>query len=427
MTAMSAPNDITGDNKPTLFFTNDLKKKLDLHSSSASDDDRKSTPPLVTLQSNTSTLSTPESLAPCSFPSSQPIDSKISAEDREQMARDYITQRGFTFTYDDLDPNGQLRANRLMSHDRGWSPIKGETVGKGVSLCREHTTFKREFNSFCSSFSEGPAWRSRVFFDESAMDDYLVIRRQKGGFCYMNASIIFQHYLQCKRTTGPKDHTMLDLSTYIRDSMTNDEVAQYLQKCGSGGSDIFYSGITGIPSRSLISISFAAPQSENPDNFNLAITYAWGIYENQREPGLVSGFHIESAFVDEENSVFDYEVEEAALYSYARSKGRTMPIRHSMVLIGVHRVEEETGKVWFLLQNFWRNRYFCIVSAEYLASCHATISFVASQDNVSLNGSHPTVDALYVETDLELEECEEYLLEEEGGFFVEEEREWADY
>ena len=334
------------------------------------------------------------------------------------MSREYLKDRGFDFSYDELDDEGKLRANRLMSPDRGWSPIKGESVDKGASSSHEHTSFRSEFDTFCNSVSEGPEWMSRVFFDEAAMDEYMAIRRQRAGICYMHAGAILQHYLQCKRATGLKNHAMLDLSTYIRESMNKNEVSKYLQKGGGGNSIDFFSRITGIPKKKLISISFPAKKSEDPDSFNFAITYAWGVYAKRREPGLVSGFYIESAFGGEK-SVFDDEADEAEFDSYARSKepGRTTRIMHSMVLIGAHR-EEETGKVWFLLQNFWHNKYFCIVSAEYLASCYATISFATPHDDVSLKGNHPTVDATYVETELELEECEECVLEGE--------EEWAD-
>jgi hypothetical protein len=298
-----------------------------------------------------------------------------------------------------------------MSPDFSWSPSKDDRVDV-VEMSRGPTTFEREFDTFCSSFSGGSAWRnlSRVFFDKDAMEDYLAIRRQRAGICYMHAGAILQHYLQCKRT-GLKDHKMLDLSTYIRDRMSDEDVAKILVKGGGGSSVSFFSRITGIPIEDLCSISFGKKKSQNPVFFNNCTSWAWDTYVELREPGLVSDFLIESAFVDERNSVFDYEVEKAEFSSYARSKNRDVPVKHSMVLIGAHR-EKETGKVWFLLQNFWRDKYFRLVSAEYLASCKAKISFVADDEDVSLKGSHKTVDAMYVETDLEVEECEE--LEVEG-------------
>ena len=155
ITTMSAPKEITDVDKPTLSLDiSQTVKEIDLHSSShsnASEDDstKQSTPRLVTLQSTSSTLSSSfESLTPCSTPSGQPVVPKISAADREQMARDYIEKRGLGISYDDLDEDGKLRAKRLMTADRGWSPSEVESVDKGGSSSHEHTTFRSEFDTF---------------------------------------------------------------------------------------------------------------------------------------------------------------------------------------------------------------------------------------------------------------------------------------
>ena len=247
------------------------------------------------------------------------------------------------------------------------------------------------------------------------MDEYLVIRRQLSGICYMHAGALLQHYLQCIRTPGMVDQKMLDLSTYIRNCFSNHELTEFLVK-GEGGSSVsFFARITGISVRKLLSRSFNARKSEDPDYFNVCTAWALRTFARLREPGLVSGFLIETAFGDARQSTFDYEVDEQNFYMYAERRGGVKPITHSMVLIGVHH-DEKTGKVWFLLQNFWRNKYFCLVSAEYLASCDAKISFVRQGEDVSLEDGHMTVDAMYVETDLDVEEGEE----------LEEDDEWAD-
>ena len=51
---------------------------------------------------------------------------------------------------------------------------------------------------------------------------------------------------------------------------------------------------------------------------------------------------------------------------------------HSMLLVGARSVVDVTGdiKYFFLLQNWWAERFFIEVSAEYLYSSEAIISFV---------------------------------------------------
>ena len=308
-------------------------------------------------------------------------------------------------TYDDLDADGKARARRLMTGDYGWSPSNNNHG----ELLRGETKFRHEFEAFCEKSLQASAWNdlSRVFFDEPAMDQFLVIRSQRSGICFLHAGVLWQHYLKCKRTPGLlADHKMLEISAYIRNGMSNQETHKFLVKGEGGYSVSFFSRITGIPDRKLLSCSFQARKSEDPDHFNACSAWVLRTYARLREPGLVSDFWIERAFAEGEKSVFEHEFDRAEFYSYAQTKGRAIPIMHSMVLIGVHR-DEDTGTVWFLLQNFWRNKYFCLVSAEYMASCRARISFVEQEEDVSLKGSPTTVDAMYVETDLEVEECEE--------------------
>ena len=418
-------NEIDGANKHTCALSLEIDlnmQKLHLHrssnSSNASDDDTKSTPGPVTvtsttltLQSTTSTLSS-GSLTPCSTPTlQQPIVLMINPEEREEMARAFIKKRKLSFTYDELNPGGQKRVKRLLTPDYAWSPNKYD----GAPL-RGETTFRDEFEVFCENSLEAKAWNdlSRVFFDDPAMEQYLVIRRQRAGICFMHAGALWQHYLQCIRTPGLADHKMLDLSTFIRDRFSNHELENFLKNGGGGSSVSFFYRITGIPVDKLSSRSFEVRKSQDPDYFNVCTAWALQTYARLREPGLVSDFRIELDFIEGNKSVYDVAVAEENFYSYAQLTGRDIPVRHSMVLIGVHR-DEETGKVWFLLQNFWSNKYFCLVSAEYMASCKARISFVEHGGDVSLKEKYKTVDAMFVETDLKVEEGEEL----EGD-------EWAD-
>ena len=78
------------------------------------------------------------------------------------------------------------------------------------------------------------------------------------------------------------------------------------------------------------------------------------------------------------------------------------------------RKDEETGKLWFLLQNFWATKYLVVVSGEYMASCRAKISFLKRGGSISLKEEMQVIDAHYSETDIALEEeLEEHLYEED--------------
>ena len=155
-------------------------------------------------------------------------------------------------------------------------------------------------------------------------------------------------------------------------------------------------------------------KSSNSKLFQTIANAILNEYEEEREPALISNFLIERNFIEGDTMVFDSEVQDSALNAYATSMNRTMKFQHSMILIGGHRDKE--GKVWFLLQNFWEGKYFRLVSAEYLASCEGQITFIPKNIDVSLSKDYEVVDAHFVETCINAEECEEPILEEWADF-----------
>ena len=62
-----------------------------------------------------------------------------------------------------------------------------------------------------------------------------------------------------------------------------------------------------------------------------------------------------------------------------------------MALIGAYK--ELSGKVWFTLQNTWKGKYIRKVSAEYMGSCQAKISFVPMHYKVSFSKNFDLIDA----------------------------------
>jgi hypothetical protein len=92
---------------------------------------------------------------------------------REHKAREWIIDKAFDFTYNELDEEGQLRVKRLMSSDFCWT-LTRDCLPK-QELNRGETTFRREFDDFCQHTPGGHAW----------IDCGLV------GTCYMHACVIF--------------------------------------------------------------------------------------------------------------------------------------------------------------------------------------------------------------------------------------------
>ena len=377
--------------------------------------------PQLTLSSTTSSTDTPHSAETPRTPTNQQI---MSMAERERLAAEFVTELGLD--WEGLTALKQYRAKRLMSEDFSWSPGHGDTL-------RYTTTFKKEFDTFVekieamkrdeeSKEDEGavkiPSIEfSWLFFDEEAIENYLVIRKQRSGICCLHASVLLQHYLQCLRSADQEttNHRMLDISQFIRENLEPAKKKKYIETGACGlGSEEFFKTITGLSSTHQLLPAPICKKSLDEYFFYCGVQNVIRLFEHSQEPALVQQFAIEANF--EREVVHDREVDEAEFRAFGESKGKQR-VLHSMVLLGVRKVEtEDPGKpkVWFLLQNFWENDYFHLVSAEYLASCTATITFAPPNVDISLNeaGNYSTVDGNYAETEIAFEECAPPLPEE---------------
>jgi len=88
-------------------------------------------------------------------------------------------------------------------------------------------------------------------------------------------------------------------------------------------------------------------------------------------------------------------------FSDGRQSEETM---HSMVMIGGHE-DAETGKVSFLLQNWWEGKYFIEVDSQYLASTCCQIVQVFKSAKVGIKDTFETTDAVYAEGYAPMESC----------------------
>jgi len=323
-------------------------------------------------------------------------------------------KKGLDITYDDLDQDGKLRANRLMSADFSWSPTKDKED-------RGETTFSEQWDLFChfiagcqtlsSLFCDGLI--ASVFFDQTATEKYLAIRLQKTGICYMHAVAVFQHYLWCLRTKPEGDnHEMLDISWYIREKFPNDKLKNFITKGGGGSAVEFYCEVTGAELDVMRGETIhLQKKSADEATFQRRMDEICDLFKNTNEPALVSEFKIERDFKTPNKFVYDDEVDQQAYYDYGLEckKPHGGRVLHSMVMLGLKK--EPSGKVWFLLQNFWASKYLVLASGEYLASCGAVVTFAPKSVTVDLKENFTVIDAHYMETEVGPEE-EEYCPEE---------------
>jgi len=74
---------------------------------------------------------------------------------------------------------------------------------------------------------------------------------------------------------------------------------------------------------------------------------------------------------------------------------------HAMLLIGTRKTDDD--EYFFLLQNWWEGRFFVEVSADYLYSSEATISFV-EEDITEIPTAFACTNSPYSETATDVRE-----------------------
>ena len=175
----------------------------------------------------------------------------------------------------------------------------------------------------------------------------------------MHAPVVLQAYLVAMQTTASK---MLDLADYIRKYRTAQELEDHIFRDEGGSSQAFLAEILANPSGLE---EFACRSMVNED-VGQAITNC--IIKNLKKfgPALVSGFMVTENFL------------EAKIHQHLGqgNSGNSKEVGlHAMVLVG-HRTE--SGQDRFLLQNWWSDKSFIEVDAEYLAGQRASLVFVQS-------------------------------------------------
>ena len=78
-----------------------------------------------------------------------------------------------------------------------------------------------------------------------------------------------------------------------------------------------------------------------------------------------------------------------------------------MALIGVR--QDETGKLWFLLQNWWEAKQFVEMDEEYLEASGAIVSFVKTPQH-SIPTEFPVNFARFAENENGLDKSESYAM-----------------
>lgn len=370
-----------------------------------------------TLETNPSSLETPRSAS---------TPTAMNREDRVERAKEWCAElesylednknRGLVpgvcasdLKWEVLDSEQKVRAMRLVSSDFSWSP------GKPLKNPERYTTtFTTEFDRFLERATipwrtatykfKGIFYRS-LFFEEEDIEKYMVIRRQRAGICSLHASVVFQHYLECYRNET-ENHSTFDISRYISGTAKHPEQIQYLLTGNLGvKADDFFLRITRCHEALFIDYTSAAV---NKDDEYMETYKNWALkfYSDEyRGPVLLCGFAVGDTFNSANVSQVTYEGRE----SNHRQSVEGITKTHAMVVIGMY--VKDDGKLWFLVQNTWKDCYFQEISAEYLASCGGRLRFVHKSADISLREDPAKIDDVYGEAASPISEGDDALEE----------------
>lgn len=358
-----------------------------------------SPPSLAQLHNSSSSSSVSEVDLPFLTPRKQKVMTK---EDREEKAKAFVREIGLNWS--DLSSDQRIRARKIQSPDFTWSPTKGDAPENE----RYTTTFKYEWERFVGGLPEmhrrALSTFEHVFFDEAAITDYMAIRLQLSGICSAHASVLGQHYIEsCRRSPQKEDHTMLDISSFIRNQLPPDIQKRYILE-----------GVTGLNSFQLLQRFTDTEEHDFPmvkpcrksvseKKHRRGIETLFNDYTECKEPGLVGSFKVGAEFAD--NAILEGTLDEQKYQQIVNEREKANV--HAMILLGAYRSDD--GRYWFVLQNTHKHRYFKLVDGEYLASCDATVYFAGKDIDMSLKGEPGVVIGEYFETAFDVEECMPYL------------------
>ncbi len=289
------------------------------------------------------------------------------AKEREFLRSHSIDDTHFKrYNVKPLDHWDQASIDRINNLEHGDNTVHSH------SNTFQPVSFDAEFAKFTD---ECEAWKndSSVLFWKKYDVDFKVVRRQKSGLCFMHAPVVLQHYLVSIHNCSKNKHkhnesNMIDMASYIKQFWRGDRLFKYIAMDSGGSATKFLDEINvGTEGFSVDSQLFPLPLNPRFLDFCRKL-----LSFLEHKPVLVSSFTVYDSFYSSTGGVSFIDLPHESENEVGG---------HAMVLIGGRIVKTDDGKEQFvfLLQNWWTDRYFIEVSADYLAAVKVILTFVESE------------------------------------------------
>ena len=205
---------------------------------------------------------------------------------------------------------------------------------------------------FWTQFSEDAG------FDGEGIKKVMIIRQQNSGLCYLHAPVVIEHYM-ISIVTKCENVSMINIGLMEKDLLSGHDIEKFILEDRGGSSQAVLSQLCDLGAADTT--TFAIPRF-GTQLYQPTCLEILGNLLNR--PALVSNFHVTDAFLSTGTALTGVPVFHAD----------DQDNRHSMVLIGGRQSVD--GEIYFLLQNWWHDRFFVEVSGEYFSYCTASITFV---------------------------------------------------
>lgn len=276
-----------------------------------------------------------------------------------------------------------LKEKKIKQITKFWEDLNSEVRRRLKYLVngdeKLSDTFDDEFQNFLTCTSN--SWsvdsdeneKIAVFWNNYPKKKFLkVLRRQLSGLCFFHACVVLQHYLvSINEVDDSKNVGMLDIGKYEGSILFGKALEDYLTSPHGGETIPNLKKLCELDATDLESFTVLKFDKSSRVQMLARDEICSDIMKKlEVQPLLVSSFVVMNDFLSTENVSFTipdlqhWPVEEQ---------------RHAMVLVGMRKTK--AGDYYFLLQNWWRGRYFIEVSYDYFAMCRPEITLVKKKLN----------------------------------------------
>lgn len=275
------------------------------------------------------------------------------------------------------------------------------TIMAGNDVQWEGHSFDAVFDDFKRQV---PGWESHesvIFFNNEAYHNHPYLkslRHQTTGNCGAHAAVQLLHYLMDIRSTGNVNVGSVDLTAHMQlRLLRGEELLNYLTGKRHIKPLFYFASLARVNHTVLIRLSFQLPFE---DHLAANLLVAAELMDQVRiQPGMVTEFVTTQPFT--RSSLVSFTGQP----TFAGTEGA-----RAMLIVGARRVGDA---YYFLLQNWYSEKQFVEVSAEYLAYCMASMFFVPTTQNITISPTVPMKQYSATECAIEDESSEDEDFENE--------------